>query len=354
MIVRSVALVTALCAFLTLMSAAALATGGGKALLYGGAGQGRVIFDGRTHASAGLVCNDCHTKLFETRKKALITMEDHSKEKACFACHNGKRAFSDCGSCHRQITTASAPAPAKSGLTYEGASTIATGIIPEAAKLFQRKTGIVFGAIGDAGADRGFKAALEGKATFGGLARELTAQEKAQVSWTVIGYDVMGVFVHPANPVSSLTMEQLREVFTGRAANWKALGGADAAIVLVTEKLTGGRATVRAFKDMVLKGDAYGKTMEFEDAPDCLVEVSRNPAAITMSSMSFAIPGIKAVALGRAAPVKEKVQSGEYPLKRPLVIVTKREPAGPVKEFIDLLLSKEGQEIVGRKFVPAR
>lgn len=43
-----------------------------KALLYGGAGQGRVIFDGRLHASKGMVCNDCHSAIFETHKKALI------------------------------------------------------------------------------------------------------------------------------------------------------------------------------------------------------------------------------------------------------------------------------------------
>jgi hypothetical protein len=77
-----------------------------KALLYGGAGQGRVIFDGRLHASKGMVCNDCHSAIFETRKKALITMQNHFEERACFVCHNGKRAFSDCDSCHRKFEAA--------------------------------------------------------------------------------------------------------------------------------------------------------------------------------------------------------------------------------------------------------
>ncbi|HTF99076.1 MAG TPA: cytochrome c3 family protein [Nitrospirota bacterium] len=79
----------------------ARATNDGRQLLYGGGGQGKVIFDGRTHAAAGFVCNDCHLGIFETRKKALITSEDHKNGKACFACHNGTGAFNECGTCHR-------------------------------------------------------------------------------------------------------------------------------------------------------------------------------------------------------------------------------------------------------------
>lgn len=79
------------------------ATGGGAALLYGGAGQGKVIFDGRLHASKGFVCKDCHSEIFATKKKALITMDDHAGTTACFACHDGVTAFSDCKNCHRKF-----------------------------------------------------------------------------------------------------------------------------------------------------------------------------------------------------------------------------------------------------------
>jgi phosphate transport system substrate-binding protein len=74
-----------------------------KALLYGGAGQGRVIFDGRLHASKGLVCNDCHGTIFATQKKALISMDDHSAAVACFVCHDGTKVFNDCENCHRKF-----------------------------------------------------------------------------------------------------------------------------------------------------------------------------------------------------------------------------------------------------------
>jgi phosphate transport system substrate-binding protein len=88
---------------LAALAGTAAATGGGKVLIYGGAGQGKVVFDGRTHASAGLVCRDCHTEIFEMRKQALITMADHGEPKACFACHNGTKAFNQCEKCHRKF-----------------------------------------------------------------------------------------------------------------------------------------------------------------------------------------------------------------------------------------------------------
>jgi phosphate transport system substrate-binding protein len=74
-----------------------------KVLIYGGAAQGKVIFDHKMHASKGKVCNDCHSAIFETAKKALISMDDHSSDKKCFVCHNGTKVFNECGQCHRKF-----------------------------------------------------------------------------------------------------------------------------------------------------------------------------------------------------------------------------------------------------------
>ena len=240
-------------------------------------------------------------------------------------------------------------------LSYEGASTIGTNIMPEAAKLFAARTGVTFSFIGNAGADAGFKAAVEKRATFGGVARELAESEKKMVTaHEVIGWDVMGVFVHPANPVKGLTRAQLKEIFSGRAASWKPLGGPDRPITVYSEKLTGGRATVKAFKDMVLGSDQYGPLKELDDATDCVQDVAKDVGGITASSMSFAIRGIRALAIDGAPADKSGVQSGKYPLKRPLILVTNEPPAGEVKKFLDFMLTPEAQKIVGRKFVAAK
>jgi phosphate transport system substrate-binding protein len=240
-------------------------------------------------------------------------------------------------------------------LSYEGATTIGTNIMPEASRLFAAQKGVTFSHIGGAGADAGFRAAVEGRATFGGVARELTADETGRVGGhEVIGYDVMGVFVNAANPVGSLTRAQLKEIFTGRATTWKQFGGPDLAITVYSEKLTGGRATVKAFKDMVLGTDKYGPLREVEDATDCIRDVAADPGGITASSMSFATAGVTALSVDGAAPTRAAVQSGAYPLKRPLILVTKDAPAGDTKAFLDFMLTPEAQAIVGRKFVPVR
>jgi thiosulfate reductase cytochrome b subunit len=84
------------------MANLACATYADKLIAYGGGGQGKVIFDGRTHAAAGLTCNECHPALFQTRKQALLTRADHQEAKGCFACHDGNRAFAECIKCHRK------------------------------------------------------------------------------------------------------------------------------------------------------------------------------------------------------------------------------------------------------------
>ncbi|HSR12329.1 MAG TPA: c(7)-type cytochrome triheme domain-containing protein [Thermodesulfobacteriota bacterium] len=100
---RIVACAAALCALLLGLSSPVLAVGAARSVIYGGAGQGKVIFDGRTHFSKGLVCNDCHLTTFAMGRKALITMDDHNGGGACFVCHDGKKAFNDCASCHRKF-----------------------------------------------------------------------------------------------------------------------------------------------------------------------------------------------------------------------------------------------------------
>jgi len=84
----------------------ALAIDGTQALTYRGGAQGRVIFDGRTHAAKGLVCANCHAALFDTQKRGLITMSDHGTDKKCWSCHNGKQAFDKCDDCHRKVPSA--------------------------------------------------------------------------------------------------------------------------------------------------------------------------------------------------------------------------------------------------------
>jgi c(7)-type cytochrome triheme protein len=85
----------------------ALAVPPGKTVEYAGGGAGKVMFDGKSHADKGLKCNDCHTKIFQMKKGAKITMADLNGGKLCGECHNGTKAFktsdaANCAKCHKK------------------------------------------------------------------------------------------------------------------------------------------------------------------------------------------------------------------------------------------------------------
>jgi phosphate transport system substrate-binding protein len=82
--------------------------------------------------------------------------------------------------------------------------------------------------------------------------------------------------------------------------------------------------------------------------------VVQRPGAVTAATVSYAIPGSRWVLVDGLGPTADDVRTGSYLLARPLLLVTKS-PAPPhVQEFLDFMISPEGQKIVGRRFVPIR
>jgi c(7)-type cytochrome triheme protein len=84
-----------------------LAVGPGKTVDFAGGSAGKVIFDGKTHADKGAKCTDCHTKIFQMKRAATITMSDMNAGKNCGVCHNGEKAFkssdsANCEKCHKK------------------------------------------------------------------------------------------------------------------------------------------------------------------------------------------------------------------------------------------------------------
>ena len=172
--------------------------------------------------------------------------------------------------------------------------------------------------------------------------------------------------VHPANPLSQLTMDQLAAVFSGTVTNWKEIGGADLPIVVLSREVNSG--THVYFKEHVLRGNLKDSRVEF--AANALMlpssqaiadEVAQNPGAIGYYGMGYISPKEKALAVARddaspaVAPSIENVVSQDYPISRPLLMVTRQEPQGLVADFLDFVLGPEGQKIVLKiDFVPVK
>lgn len=228
-------------------------------------------------------------------------------------------------------------------------------------------------AVTGGGSGTGIAALLSRTCDIAELSRELKPEELAMARrkgldprQITVALDGLAVVVHPANPLSKLTMDQLAAVFSGTVSNWKEIGGADLPIVVLSREVNSG--THVYFKEHVLRGNQRDSRVEF--AANALLlpssqaiadEVAQNPGAIGYYGMGYISPREKALAVARddaspaVEPSIENVISQAYPISRPLLMVTREEPRGLVADFLDFVLGPEGQQLVVKiDFVPVK
>ncbi|MBI2846398.1 MAG: phosphate ABC transporter substrate-binding protein [Chloroflexi bacterium] len=179
----------------------------------------------------------------------------------------------------------------------------------------------------------------------------------------VVGMDGLAVVVHPTNPVSELSFEQLSAIYSsGKVTNWKEVGGKDAPMVVLSRDTNSGthvffKEHVVQYKDGSLE---YGPNVLMSPASKTGVdEVAGNPNAIFYVGLGYVSEKVKPVAIKKEAsdkavlPSVESVKNGTYTLARPLFVYTNVEPQGLLRDYIDWVLGPEGQTIVGDlEFVP--
>lgn len=247
-----------------------------------------------------------------------------------------------------QTSAAAASAP-----SYEGSSTIGNTILKELVAGFEA-SGHKFGSIAVTGSGEGFKAVEAGKASIGGMSRPLNEDEKKLFPYArIIGYDALSVIVNDKNPVKALTKAQLRDLFTGKVKSWKELGGPDAPVELVTEHDDGKHGTIALFKELVLGAEQFGATRALETPDLCVRDVADHPGAVTHASLSAVVPGTHALSVDGVVPSAASVRRGDYPLTRPLLLVSKGPPEGESRAFFEFVMSAQGQAVVAKKFVAA-
>ena len=204
------------------------------------------------------------------------------------------------------------------------------------------------------GSSAGIMAAESGAAEIGMSSRALKDGEKGL--WSVeIAKDGLAIIVHPSNPINDLSIEQVKKIYAREITNWSEVGGANAAIHIIARE--DGSGTRSAFEELVmgLKTDN-----EREIALEAVILpsngairqfVSGDAKAIGFISLGL-VEGekgdkpVKAVALGGVPATRENVSSGDYALFRPFLFIAREQPTGAALEFIDYVLSPQGQEIM--------
>lgn len=209
------------------------------------------------------------------------------------------------------------------------------------------------------GSSAGIEAVSAGTAQIGTSSRELAPEEKKNgLVDHPIAYDGIAVIVSPQNPVTGLTMEQLRAIFAGKIKNWAEVGGPNAPIELVNRD--DGSGTRDAFQKLVMgKAKFDPEATVLPGTGQVRDVVARAPRAIGYISEGFVEPRftdvtVKALPIDGVAPSEKTIADKSYPIGRVLHFFTKGQPTGLTKEYIDYVLSPKVQKgvVVEAGFIP--
>ena len=199
------------------------------------------------------------------------------------------------------------------------------------------------------GSGSGITAVQEGTCDIGLSSRALKDEEKAAgLKETVLAYDGIAIIVHPDNPVSDLTIEQIAQLYTGEVTNWKDVGGNDAEVVLIGREAASG--TRDGFESITGTKEKCQYRQELTSTGDVITAVSQNPDAIGYASLASIKDSVKALNVDGVTPSEDTVKDGSYKVQRPFVLVTAEGKAlTPVAQaFFDYAVSSDAAAIIAK------
>ena len=199
------------------------------------------------------------------------------------------------------------------------------------------------------GSGAGITAVQEGTCDIGLSSRALKDEEKAAgLKETVLAYDGIAIIVHPDNPVSDLTIQQIAQLYTGEITNWKDVGGNDAEVVLIGREAASG--TRDGFESITGTKEKCQYRQELTSTGDVITAVSQNPDAIGYASLASIKDSVKALNVDGVTPSEATVKDGSYKVQRPFVLVTVEGKAlTPVAQaFFDYATSSDAAAIIAK------
>lgn len=199
------------------------------------------------------------------------------------------------------------------------------------------------------GSGAGITAVQEGTCDIGLSSRALKDEEKAAgLKETVLAYDGIAIIVHPDNPVSDLSIEQIAKLYTGEITNWKDVGGSDAGVVLIGREAASG--TRDGFESITGTKDKCQYRQELTSTGDVITAVSQNPDAIGYASLAAIKDSVKALSVDGVTPSETTVKDGSYQVQRPFVLVTVEGKAlsAAAQSFFDYATSADAADIIAK------
>lgn len=251
------------------------------------------------------------------------------------------------------ISAAVFSAVAEDKIVIDGSTTV--GPIAKAfAEYFMSAHPDVNITVSESGSGNGAKSLLNGVCDIADMSRPMkdkeflaAAEKQIQPVAHVVALDGLPILVHPKNPISDLSIEQVRKIYTGEITNWKELGGPDIGIVVITRDTNSG--TYETFEKMVMSKQKITEKAEYVGSNGAIRQrVQSTPAAIGYAGLGFVDKTVKAVKVNGIYPSAATVRTGEYPIARPLFMYTNGYPklGSFLYQFVTLHLTEDGQEMV--------
>lgn len=197
------------------------------------------------------------------------------------------------------------------------------------------------------GSTAGIQACLNNTVNIGMSSRQLKDEEK-RLNQIIICYDGISLVLNPRNPISTLSLKDVRDIFSGKITNWKDLGWIDRGIDAVTREE--GSGTRGSFEELVMKGEGIDDGIMVQDSNGSVKEVvATDPYAVGYISLGLVDDKVKAVTIDGVTPSIDAIKLGQYKIVRPFLYVTHGELDERGKEFVHFVLSEAGQKILKKE-----
>ena len=243
-------------------------------------------------------------------------------------------------------STASSTAAALSGNVATGGSTSMKNVIAALTEGFAEVEPGVTVSYDPTGSGAGITGATDKTLDIGLSSRALKDDEKNDVDGTTVALDGIAIIVNKDSKVADLTVDQLKQMFTGEITNWSEVGGDDGEIVLVGREA--GSGTRDGFESIVDVKDSCKYAQELTATGAVISAVEANPLAIGYASLSAVGDTVKAVTVGGVECSEETVKDGSYEVQRPFVFVTNDSVtlSAQAQAFFDFATSADAADLI--------
>ena len=265
---------------------------------------------------------------------------------ACGGSASSTTASSAAASSTAASSVAASAAGDLSGNVATGGSTSMKNVIAALTEGFAEVEPGVTVSYDPTGSGAGITGATDKTLDIGLSSRALKDDEKNDVDGTTVALDGIAIVVNKASKVADLTVDQLKQMFTGEITNWKDVGGDDGEIVLVGREA--GSGTRDGFESIVDVKDACKYAQELTATGAVISAVEAHPLAIGYASLSAVGDTVKAVTVEGVECSEDTVKDGTYKIQRPFVFVTN--DSAPLSEqaqaFFDFATSTDAADLI--------